>query len=569
MLQSNKAGEDRYLKGDLDRLVQRAGRVLRQAYLGTRSRQVLCRMLALSFLFAMPMLAVELLRYLAGYPPFGWSWWQYAALAAGTAIVFGLGWLFRDVLVHIVPRGRTLGLFDRQLELADRLTTADEFIGAGERTGFMRAAIDDAVEPVRRAMGSEARADGSDRRWPLSRGALLSVPATLCLLALTVWLGGLQRVDAAGEWAAGPLGEASMSPDPSVVAALEDEALREEEVGPASEDSVADKTPGAEPGETADAGVPESFDSSGSQPGGQPALQQSESEPSAGQPSGGVPSGAGSREAGQAAGGQQSASSRESVMGEQNQQAASERQQSAGQQQSGATESSGQQSANQSGDSAGSESAAGGDQSMDSGQESMAGSESSATQMASAQTAQSASQQAANQQTANQQAAQQAGQPQNSQSGQAQDQGVNDSAGGGPAPQNLGQGQMSGLSDGGAPQSGGDPADGRSDANDAIKKNRGAATALLAVPKPDRLIGVRGEGPEQIRQERSVPQEQQAPPVAANARSARGERIGTLQQTEVSGWSRQLVKNYFDRAGGSNPGDGPSTTTDSSEGQQP
>ena len=95
---------------------------------------------------------------------------------------------------------------------------------------------------------------------------------------------------------------------------------------------------------------------------------------------------------------------------------------------------------------------------------------------------------------------------------------------------------------------------------------------MLAVPKPDRLIGVRGEGPEQIRQERSVPQEQQAPPVAANARSARGERIGTLQQTEVSGWSRQLVMNYFDRPG-SAPGeiasDTPSTTTGSSEGQQP
>ena len=88
---------------------------------------------------------------------------------------------------------------------------------------------------------------------------------------------------------------------------------------------------------------------------------------------------------------------------------------------------------------------------------------------------------------------------------------------------------------------------------------------MLAVPKPDRLVGVRGDGPEQIRQEQSVPQEQQAAPVAANARTERGERIGTLQQPEVSGWSRALVKNYFDRQGG----DTPSTTTDSSEGQQP
>ena len=91
---------------------------------------------------------------------------------------------------------------------------------------------------------------------------------------------------------------------------------------------------------------------------------------------------------------------------------------------------------------------------------------------------------------------------------------------------------------------------------------------MLAVPIADRLIGARGHGPEQTRQEQSVPQEQQMAPVVASARTERGERIGTLQQTEVSDWSRQLVRNYFDRQG-SAPADAPSTTTDSSGEQQP
>ena len=576
MAKTLMSGDSRQLRGDLDRLVRRARKVLDKAYLGERSRQVLCRTLVLLFLFALPLLLLELARYLAGYPSFGIAWWQYGALVVAAAGVFALGWLLRDYLRHVLPRRTTLGLFDRQLKLANRLATADEFIGSRERTGFMQAAIDDAVEPVQRAMGSEARAIDADRRWPLSRGSLLSVPATLCLLLLTIWLGAQERLHAVGESLPGTLDDIGASPDLSVVARLDDEAIREEDRR-SGDELPAEKTPGAEPGETADAAVPESFDSSASQPGGQPALLESQSEPSAGQPSGGLPSGAGSRPAGQAAGGQQSASGREAATGEQNpnRQAGSERQQAAGQPQAGATESSGQQSANQSGDPAGSDSSAGGDQSTDSGQESVAGNDSSATQTDSAQNAQTAQQQAANQQSA-QQASQRAGQPQGSESGRAQDRGRTESEGAGgeqgggePDAQSQAQAQgQGGQPNAGQQQASGSQGEGRGDSNDAIKKNRGAAKAMLAVPKPDRLIGVRGDGPEQIRQEQSVPQEQEAAPAAARARAERGDRIGTLQQTEVSGWSRQLVKNYFDRQGNA-PGDAPSTTTDNSEGTQP
>ena len=575
MTTTSTSGDSRQLRGDLDRLVRRARKVLDKAYLGARSRQVLCRTLAVLFLFALPMLLVELVRYVAGYASFGLPAWQYAALVVAGAGAFALGWLLRDVLRHVLPRGTTLGLFDRQLKLANRLATADEFIGTRDRTGFMQAAIDDAVEPVQRAMGSKAQAIGADRRWPLSRGSLLSVPATLCLLLLTIWLGGQERVHAADESLTDAFAGLDASPDLNVVARLNEETAREE-ARRSGDEPLAEKTPGADPGETADAAVPDSFDSSASQPGGQPALLESESQQSAGRPSGGLPSGAGSQPVGQTASGQQSTSGREASTGEQNRQAGSERQQASSQQQAGATESSGQQSANQSGDSADSDSSAGGDQSADSGQESVTANDSSAAPTDSAQNAQNAQQQAASQQSAQQQqqASQSAGQPQGSESGRAQERGRTESEGAGgeqgggePDAQSQAQGQQGGQPNAGQQQGSGSQGEGRGDANDAIKKNRGAAKAMLAVPKPDRLIGVRGDGPEQIRQEQSVPEEQQAAPVAANARSARSDRIGSLQQAQVSNWSRTLVRDYFDR--GEAAGDNSSTTTDHSEGQQP
>ena len=596
MAKTTTAGDSRQLRGDLDRLVRRARKVLDKAYFGARSRQVLCRTLALSFLFALPLLLVELVRYVAGYASFGLSGWQYGTAIVAGAGVFALGWLLRDFLRHVLPRGTTLGLFDRQLKLANRLATADEFIATRERTGFMQAAIDDAVGPAARAMGSKAQAIGADRRWPLSRAALLSVPATVCLLLLTIWLGAQERLNVAGELFAGATEDIGASPDLSVGDWLDDEAVREEDRR-SDDEQPTGKTPGAELGKATDASVPspfdsDSFDSSASQPGGQPALLESQSEPSAGQPSGGVPSGADSRPAAQAAGGRQSASGRVSATGERNRnrEAGSERERASAQQQAGATQSSGQQSAGQSADSAGSDSAAGGDQSADSGQEGVADSDSSAAPAGSSQSAQIAQQQAANQQAASEVSQSSAGQPRSSEDGQPQQgrgrteprQGSDEheQSRGAPSDQAEQKVQAPGhggpLSSPGEQQFSGSRGEDRSTSKDAIKKNRGAAKAMLAVPKPDRLVGVRGDGPEQIRQEQSVPQEQQAAPVAASSRSARGERIGTLQQTEVSGWSRQLVRNYFDRGGSATAGvpgetasDTPSTTTNTSEGQQP
>ena len=69
---------------------------------------------------------------------------------------------------------------------------------------------------------------------------------------------------------------------------------------------------------------------------------------------------------------------------------------------------------------------------------------------------------------------------------------------------------------------------------------------MLALPMRDRVIGSRGPGPEHVRQEQSPAREERSAPVAADARTPRGDRIGTLQHARVSRWSRDLVQGYFD-----------------------
>ncbi|MHC4954336.1 MAG: hypothetical protein ACYTGZ_10635 [Planctomycetota bacterium] len=91
-------------------------------------------------------------------------------VAAGTA---------RSLFVRI-ERGTALGRVDRELDLHDRLRTADEFLDAGDRTGFMDAAITDAEPRLAPAM-SVALPDRGSR--PQRRGPLAATAAFLMVLA--------------------------------------------------------------------------------------------------------------------------------------------------------------------------------------------------------------------------------------------------------------------------------------------------------------------------------------------------------------------------------------------------
>ena len=581
MAETKAAGYGRRLNDNLERLAERADKVLRQAYLQTHGRQVLCRTVSLLFLFAFPLIVVELIRYLAGYPSFGLRGWQYGLLLVACAGAFAGSWLLRDYLKHTFARGKTLGLFDRQLGLANRLATANEFLGAPGRSAFMAAAIDDAVEPSARALGSSLQAVEADQRWPLSPWWLLSTPGTVALLLLTVWLGGLERANADDESRI-----ALSSPDLAVVAHAADESAGEtaqgdsHELRDSSQAGAGEK--GAASGDRPESQAAETARNSGVQP-----APYRQNEEAAGSQSGSAASAArGQQQASAASSQQSSGGDRHSADGQQSQQNSQDQQdaqaQSARQEQTqeaSAGESSGEDRSAESGDSANQRNPAqsGSTQGADSSQ---GGRQASSSRQENGQSAErtNGSDQGDRSQQGNESAQgdrseqgdqSEQGDPsqQGEQGSESSDANSQSSEAGTSEGQGLPQAQGEAMSrgegeeqnsqnEGGQPGAQSDDATGgqgegeSGPSNDPLKDNRGAATAMLALPVGDRLIGSRGEGPEQLRQEQSVPEEKQWAPVAASARAGRGDRIGTLQHASVSGWSRGLVKSYFDRRRG-------------------
>ncbi len=73
----------------------------------------------------------------------------------GTLLIPGLYLLARRWLepVPAAPRVEGLGLFDKALDLEDRLTTADEFLALEEQSDFTLAAIEDSRDALSRAQG--------------------------------------------------------------------------------------------------------------------------------------------------------------------------------------------------------------------------------------------------------------------------------------------------------------------------------------------------------------------------------------------------------------------------------
>ena len=568
-------GGDRQLVDNLDRLTERAGQVLSSAFVQTRSRQILCRSVGVLSLFALAVLGLEGLRYLAGYPSLGLRAWQYGLLVLGAALAFAAVWLLRDYLKRSFARGRALSLYDRQLGLANRLETAEEFAQAGERSGFMAAAIDDAAAPAQRALDSELHPVAADRRWPVTRWSLLSVPATAVLLLLTSWLGGLEltRAGLASSAADGP-----DRPPNTVLAAVS---------GQAATDTAWDDMQGAQ--DTSDADGEGQVDAApdsdrqliASDSGGQPNLPQP-SDHTANSQSGGLPAGSDSQPKAAASGSQQSPGSR------------SEQAAGRSDRQSPVSPQTGRQST--AGEERRSQQVAAGEEAANADTRAAPGDASRADDQGGSEPGQSGEQgeQGVPDERGDQGLPSGEGESPGEEPGDSRSDGETSSAAGGQsegaAPseamaqaQEQGEGQGQGESEeqnedgkGGQPSARneegmGGRGEGSGPSDDPIKKNRGAATAMLALPVRDRLVGVRGEGPEHTRQEQSPAEDAAAAPVAVDARTARGERIGSLQPARVSGWSRGVVKNYFDGLRGEVPGneaESSNTTSGNGEGEQ-
>jgi hypothetical protein len=111
-------------------------------------------------------------------------------LAAVPALLY-LVWRFSSGRVPVTRR-RALSAIDHRLDSADRLVTADEFLGHSERSGFMQAAIEDAAGYVERARHADVDPRAASIALRLvERGG---VPLALALLALAFWLSTVSPV---------------------------------------------------------------------------------------------------------------------------------------------------------------------------------------------------------------------------------------------------------------------------------------------------------------------------------------------------------------------------------------
>ncbi|QDU83828.1 hypothetical protein Pla163_09290 [Planctomycetes bacterium Pla163] len=77
------------------------------------------------------------------------------------------------------------------------------------------------------------------------------------------------------------------------------------------------------------------------------------------------------------------------------------------------------------------------------------------------------------------------------------------------------------------------------------KKSRGTASLVLGVPVPDRVKGQPNRGKTKITQERVEPRAEVADPVAAGAREASQAPLGNVPSPQSSPWMRDAVRRYF------------------------
>ncbi len=77
------------------------------------------------------------------------------------------------------------------------------------------------------------------------------------------------------------------------------------------------------------------------------------------------------------------------------------------------------------------------------------------------------------------------------------------------------------------------------------KKSRGVASLVLGVPIPDRVKGKPGPGPTKVTQERVEPQAESPEPIQAQTRPKRSSALGPLAPLDLSPAMRQVVTAYF------------------------
>jgi hypothetical protein len=394
-----------------------------------------------------------------------------------------------------------LALFDEQLQLRDRLVTADEFVRLAHRDGFVAAAIDDAVMAAQRAQEIELARIAPEviaRKWQKGLHVLIGLAALALLLWLAlrhvgsppdvIPLAGLAAADRGGGLSASRV-DRTGAPHPPQIHAV-DEATR------ANATPSLDATPGKGERGASPAAPLQGGQSGRAQPSGASASSK------------GMPSNraAGdddeSGESGSAA--RASKSSHES---------ASEQAQSPGEQT--------RQADNLS--AAGSSPGSGGEQ-----QQSAAGSNGIRERPGESQ-------------------------QKSAELGHDGQQGQKRASGAPGAQQSQQKGQQigaQGQSTNPGTSNNRSPGKGKGASKDALKKSRGVASMILGVPIPDRVVGLPNPGLVRTEQKKAASKEEPVSAVAAQDRGARTRPLGRIDHAELTTAMKALVRDYFSRAEG-------------------
>ncbi|MEM7261951.1 MAG: hypothetical protein AAF488_08160 [Planctomycetota bacterium] len=168
------------VRARLDQIAERAESALRQTRVARRSTELVEHGLLILFLVPAVLWLVIVTQWAFGPEPIDLSIGVVLLAAAIPALWYTL---VRGALVYFRPveRKTSLALADQQLDLNDRLTTADEFLERRDRDGFMQAAIEDAEQHLARATASEFRSPRTAiaplraRGWVFASLALLAV----------------------------------------------------------------------------------------------------------------------------------------------------------------------------------------------------------------------------------------------------------------------------------------------------------------------------------------------------------------------------------------------------------
>ncbi|MDM3872155.1 hypothetical protein QSV34_12445 [Porticoccus sp. W117] len=473
-------------KSYLDDVVEQAGKALRGWMLYQSANRAVERALPL-LMIAPAMILIGQLLFLDSKSwslNIGWV----IALSVGAALTYFIAYLLLVAVKMKTPRQIALSLYDQQLSLKDRLTTADQFLADNNRGYFYSAAIEDATEFAKLAVSSEIRKIKSSIN-PVRPKAFLYIPASLLLILVSASIDHLGDLS----WKSDAIDPTDISLSSSTLSNPDSEHHQSDNADPGSENL------------NSEAGITQASDSE--LPIAQIPQEQFESTNSSGTMKSALPNNSsagagGSSEGSPVASGEPKSSP-----------------DSPGKQLASAAKSNPSNSSMKSAEKGAS---LGGAMSSSAGRNmDMPGVDEQTSQSDSPESQQNSQQE--NEEENELQEAFASAKP-------------NRHLRKPPTSRSLGFSAPSGKTDEGSNGRGG---------KSGLKKTRGVPSMILGVPLPDRVNGVRSPGFSKTMQEKVSPKTKSMPEVVSQARQSRSSSVGDMLQHQPTAEIKNLLKAYF------------------------